>query len=139
MRIALVAGLVLGVVSRVEETVDGFDLGISSNLGWLATAFAVGALAGAFARGGLAGAAALTAANCGYYAYVLVTEPGRPLDDVAGPVERWFALGVTGGFVFGAAGALLRARAVPLRLAAPLPLGVLGVAERVPALAPLLP
>lgn len=139
MRIAIAAGLVLGVVSRVEETVDGFDLGISSNLGWLVTAFAVGALVASPGRGGVAGAVALTAANCGYYAYVLASEPGRPLDDVAGPVERWFALGVSGGLVFGVAGALLRARSVPLRVAAFLPLGALVVAERVPALAPLLP
>lgn len=139
MRIALAAGLVLGVVSRVEEVTAGFDAGISTNLTWLATAFLVGAVAGELARSAVAGAVALTAANAGYYAYVLATEPGRPLASVAGPVERWLALGVSAGIVFGAAGALLRSRSVAPRAAAFLPLLAVVVAERVPALSALLP
>jgi hypothetical protein len=35
-----------------------------------------------------------------------VTEPGRPLASVAGPVEKWFALGVAAGLALGAAGSL---------------------------------
>ncbi len=140
MRIALTAGLVLGVLSRVEEVTGGFDLGISSNLTWVATAFGAGALAGARPlRSAVAGALALTVANAGYYAHVVATEPGRPLDSVAGAVEGWFALGVSGGAVFGGAGALLRSRSAALRAAAFLPLVALIVAERIPALAPLLP
>lgn len=116
MRIAVAAGLVLGVVSRVEEAVDGFDAGISSNTTWLLTAFAVGALAGtAYEWSGLAGALALTAANTSYYAWVAATEQATELHAVAGPVESWFALGVTGGFVFGVAGALARLRRFPPR------------------------
>jgi hypothetical protein len=65
---------------------------------------------------------------------VVATEPGRPLDTVAGPVERWFALGVTGGFVFGVAGALTRSPSPAVRVAAFLPLVALLVAKRVPAL-----
>lgn len=128
------AGVVLGVASRVEE-VAGFDAGVSTNLTWLATAF----VAGALGRGAAGGAVALTAANAGYYAHVLATEPGRPLASVAGPVERWFALGVAAGVVFGAAGALLRRRSAALRAAAFLPLAAVAVAERVPALSVLLP
>jgi hypothetical protein len=139
MRAAIAAGLALGAASRVEEVTDGFDLGISTNFTWLAVAFGAGALAGELAWSGLAGAAALTAANGGYYAWIALTEPGTPLDAVAGPVDRWFALGVTGGFVFGAAGALLASRSRARRAAACLPLAALLAAERVPALAPLLP
>ena len=139
MRTAIAAGVVLGAVSRVEEVAGGFDLGISTNFTWLAVAFLVGAKAGEIAWSGVAGAAALTVANGGYYAWILLTEPGRPLEEVAGPVERWFALGVTGGLVLGAAGALLSSRSRALRAAACLPLAALLVAERVPALAPLLP
>lgn len=104
----------LGVISRVEEVVDGFDVGISSNVTWLMTAFLVGALAGtAIEWSGLAGAVALTAANTGYYAWVAATEQATELHLVAGPVEAWYALGVTGGFVFGVAGALARLRRFP--------------------------
>ena len=115
MRAAIAAGLALGAVSRVEEVTGGFDLGISTNFTWLALAFGAGALAGELAWSGLAGAVALTAANGGYYAWIVLTEQGTPLDAVAGPVERWFALGVTGGFVFGVAGALARLRRSPPR------------------------
>ena len=116
MRIAVAAGLVLGVVSRVEEVVDGFDLGVSSNVTWLMTAFFVGALAGtAYEWSALAGAVALTAANTGYYAWIAATEQVTELHAVAGPVESWYALGVTGGCVFGAAGALARLRRFPPR------------------------
>ena len=114
MRIAIASGLVLGVVSRIEEVVDGFDVGISSNETWLLTAFVVGALAGtAYEWSGLVGAVALTAANTGYYAWIAATEQATELDAVAGPVEAWYALGATGGFVFGVAGALARLRRFP--------------------------
>ena len=139
MWVALAAGVVLGVVSRVEEVTPGFDLGISTNFTWLAVAFLVGTRVGAMDRSGLAGAAALTAANVGYYAWILTTEPGTPLDAVAGPVERWFALGATGGLVLGAAGALLASSSRARRAASCLPLAALLVAERVPPLEALLP
>jgi Family of unknown function (DUF6518) len=114
VRIAIAAGLALGVVSRIEEVVDGFDLGISSNETWLLTAFVVGALAGIeYEWSGLAGAAALTAANSSYYVWIALTEQATELDLVAGPVASWYALGVTGGFVFGVAGALARLRRFP--------------------------
>ena len=114
MRIAIAAGLVLGVVSRVEEVTDGFDVGISSNVTWLMTAFFVGALAGtAYEWSGLTGAVALTAANTSYYVWIAITEQATELDAVAGPVESWYALGVTGGCVFGVAGALARLRRFP--------------------------
>jgi uncharacterized protein DUF6518 len=137
VRIALAAGLVLGVLSRVEETVEGLDAGISTNLTWLAVAFASGAAARR--RSAVAGAFALTAANAGYYAYVAITEPGRPLAGVAGPVERWFALGIAGGIVFGAAGALIRDERARVRAAGALPIAALLLAEQIPALQAVLP
>jgi hypothetical protein len=70
---------------------------------------------------------------------VLVTEPGRPLVSVAGPVHEWFVLGVAGGLVFGAAGALLRRDSRAWRAASTAPLAALLAAQHTPALAPLLP
>jgi Family of unknown function (DUF6518) len=113
VRAAIAMGAVLGAVSRVEEVTDGFDLGISSNTTWLLTAFAAGAVVATLEWSALAGALALTVANTSYYAYVLLTEPGRPLHTVAGPVDRWYVLGATGGAVFGIAGALARLRRFP--------------------------
>jgi hypothetical protein len=113
MRIALASGAVLGVLSRIEETTDGFYLAISSNETWLLTAFVVGALARDVEWAALAGAAALTAANTGYYAWIAITEQATELHAVAGPVVPWYALGVTGGCVFGVAGALARLRRFP--------------------------
>ncbi len=139
MRVAIAAGIVLGVLSRVEEVAAGLDLGISTNFTWLAVAFLVGGRLGVPEWSALAGAVALTAANAGYYAWILATEPGTPLDAVAGPVERWFALGATAGLVLGGAGALLASRSRALRATACLPLAALLVAERVPALEALLP
>jgi hypothetical protein len=135
--IALAAGIALGALSRVEETADGLDLGISTNVTWLALAFACGATAQRWS--GVAGALALTVANASYYAYVALTEPGRPLDDVAGPVGRWFALGIAGGLVFGPAGALIRHERLAVRALAAAPLAALVVAEHIPALETALP
>ena len=139
MRIAIAAGLVLGVLSRVEEVAAGLDLGISSNVTWLAVAFGCGAAASSVEWAAPAGALALSAANTGYYAWVAATEPGRALASVAGPVERWYALGVGGGIVLGVAGALLMSRDVRLRAAAAAPLVLVAVAERVEPLSALLP
>ena len=137
--IAVGAGAVLGVVSRIEEVEPAFDAGVSTNFTWLGVAFLVGARAASLDWSALAGAVALTTANAGYYAHVLATDPGRPLDQVAGPVDRWFALGVTGGFVFGAAGALVCSTRLPVRVAAAVPLAALLVAEWIPAVAERLP
>lgn len=139
MRAALAAGATLGVASRVEEVSTAIDAGISTNFTWLAVAFLAGARAASLPWSGLAGAACLTLANAAYYAWVLVTEPGRPLADVAGPVDRWFALGATGGFVLGAAGAGLRCTARARRAAAAVPLAALLAAQNVPRVAELLP
>ena len=86
-------GLLLGVLSRVEETVDGFFLAISTNPTWCAVAF----LAGRPLRAVLT----MTAANAGYYAYVAITQPELPLAAVAGSPLRWLALGVATGLFFG--------------------------------------
>ena len=119
----LLAGLVLGAVSRFEEVVDGFSAGVSSNGTWLAAAFVSGAFAGSLGRGAAAGAAVLTASNAGYYAYVIGLQPGLEVEAVAGPPERWLVLGIAGGAVFGAAGRVWRCAAPVPRVAAALLLG----------------
>jgi hypothetical protein len=108
----LALGAVLGVVSRLEEVTPGFDAGISSDGLWLAAAFAAGVW-----RGPLAGAAALTAANLAYYAFIGATEPGVRLASVAGRPAHWFLLGIAGGAVCGAAGALWARWGAPARIA----------------------
>lgn len=137
----LLAGLALGAASRFEEVVDGLSAGVSSNGTWLAAAFAGGAfvrpagrggagraLAGSVGRAVTAGALVLTAANAGYYAYVVALQPGLDVAAVAGPPERWLVLGIAGGAVFGAAGRVWRcAEPVPRVVAALLLGGVLVV------------
>ncbi len=100
----LVAGAVLGVASRVEEVVDGFSVGISSDAAWVLVAFAAGALARSARAGAAAGVLVLTVANAAYYAWIVATEPGIDPAAVAGSPVRWLALGVGAGLVFGLAG-----------------------------------
>ena len=85
-RIAVVAGAVLGVLSRVEETTDGLSAGVSANATWLGVAFAVGGLGRRASLPRAAGsvALALTAANLAYYSWIGATEPGVELASVAG-------------------------------------------------------
>lgn len=113
----ILAGLLLGILSRVEET-TGFSAGVSSDSAWCAAAF----LAAAPVRG----AALLTAANAGYYAWIAGTQPDLPLDAAAGPVETWLVLGVVTGVVFGLLGAAWRCRP---RLLFALPLALVLVVE----------
>ena len=86
-------GVLLGVLSRVEETVDGLFLAISTNTTWCAVAFLAGRP--------LRAVATMTAANAGYYAYVAIDRPGLELSAVAGSPLRWLALGVAAGLFFG--------------------------------------
>jgi hypothetical protein len=127
--IAAAAGVALGVASRIEETAEGFSAGISSNRLWILAAFAVGAAARSVAGGAALGVLALTAANAGYYAWVAVTEPGRPLSSVAGPVIDWILVGLAAGVVFGAAGHLWRRGARKWRWMAALALGGVLIAD----------
>lgn len=135
-RIALVAGALLGVLSRIEETTDGLSLGVSANSTWLAVAFAagMGARGAAVAPAALAGAVALTAANLAYYAWIAVLEPGVDLAAVAGSPLRWFVLGASGGAVFGLAGWLWARGRGTTRVLASLPLAGVLVADGIPAL-----
>lgn len=89
----IVAGVLLGVLSRVDETVDGFFLPVSTDGTWCAVAF----LAGRPLRAVLT----MTVANAAYYAYVALTQPELPLAAVAGSPLRWFALGIAAGLFFG--------------------------------------
>jgi hypothetical protein len=111
--LVLAFGLLLGVLSRVEEVTDGLSLGISSDSAWCAAAFA----AGSARRGALL----LTAANAGYYAWIAVLQPELPLAAAAGPVEAWLGLGLAAGVVFGVTGGAWR-RGAGLPVAVPLAL-----------------
>ena len=129
--VAVLTGALLGVLSRVEETTAGFSIGLSSNTTWLGTAFALGALgrrAGPCAAAAT-GALALTAANVAYYAWISATQPDLALAAVAGPPLAWFALGMSGGAVFGATGRAWRATGGAARILAALPLAGVCIAE----------
>src|SRR5688572_10587034 len=135
-RIAVVAGALLGVMSRVEETTDGLSFGVSANATWLGVAFAVGVLhRRAAVRGAAAaGALSLTAANLAYYAWIAATQPDLELASVAGSPLTWLALGVGGGAVFGAAGRVWARAGGLTRVLASLPLAGVCVAEGISAL-----
>ncbi|HEX8104860.1 MAG TPA: DUF6518 family protein [Solirubrobacteraceae bacterium] len=123
--VAVAAGALLGVLSRVEETTAGFSTGISSDSAWVAVAFA----AGVATRRALPAVAALTAANAAYYGWLAATEPATPLASVAGSPVAWVALGLLAGAVFGTAGAVWAAAREPRRLLAVLPLAAVLVVE----------
>ena len=127
----LAAGAALGVLSRIEEVAEGFSAGISSNSAWLVAAALAGLTMAAPARAALMGAAVLTAANLAYYAWIVATEPGTDPAGVAGPPERWFALGGAGGAVFGALGFAWRAGGPRVRVAAALVVAGLLVADAI--------
>lgn len=136
MRIAIVAGGLLGILSRVEESMSGVSLGVSSDATWLAVAFLVGAAARGrpAPRAAASGALTLTAANAAYYAWIAATEPGTDLAAVAGSPVVWFVLGVSSGGLFGLAGHVWTAtRGAPRVVAAAL-LGGVFIAEGIPAL-----
>ena len=116
----LLAGLLLGILSRVEELTDGFHLAISTHATWVLAPFAAGVLSGDPRGGALRGAVLLTAANIGYYGSSAIAQPDVPLEEVAGSVPHWFAAGIAAGLVFGALGGLTpRARvAAPAAVAA---------------------
>ncbi|MDP1849113.1 MAG: DUF6518 family protein [Solirubrobacteraceae bacterium] len=134
-RIAVVAGALLGVLSRVEETTDGLSLGVSANATWLGVAFAAGVLQRQAPplRGAAAGALALATANLAYYAWIAATEPGVALASVAGSPLSWLALGIGGGAVFGAAGRVWTQAVGITRVLAGLPLAGVCIAEGIPA------
>ncbi len=135
-RLAVVAGAVLGVLSRIEETTDGLSFGVSANATWLGVAFAAGLLQrhASALRGAVAGGLALTAANLAYYAWIAATEPGVALVSVAGSPLTWLALGLGGGAVFGAAGRLWAGADGMTRVLASLPLAGVCIAEGISTL-----
>ena len=118
MLAVVLAGLALGVLSRVEELEAGFFVGISTHATWALAPYLAGVLASSAPRGALRGAVLLTCANAGYYAWSAAARPGVPLDSVAGSVPHWFAAGLGAGAVFGALGAVTRHGTAPLRIAA---------------------
>ncbi len=111
-------GALLGVLSRAEERTGGVGMSlISTDTTWCALGFAC-------ARSWRA-VLALTAANAAYYAYVAIDQPQVRLAAVAGPVERWVALGIVTGVVFGALGGMFRRG----RRVAALPLAFVAISE----------
>lgn len=135
-RVALIAGALLGIASRIEETTDGLSLGISANSTWLVVAFLAGVAhrGSPAARAGAAGALALTAANLAYYAWIGALEPQQELAAVAGSPLRWLALGAGGGAVFGCAGWLWARDRGAIRVLASLPVAGVLIADGIPAL-----
>ena len=135
-RIAVVAGALLGVLSRVEETTEGLSFGVSANATWLGVAFAAGVFCrrAPVARAAGTGVLSLTAANLAYYAWIAATQPGLELASVAGSPPTWLALGVGGGAVFGAAGRVWAGADGMVRVLASLPLAGVCVAEGISAL-----
>lgn len=114
----VVAGVVLGVVSRIEEVIDGFSAGISSERTWVLVAAACGA---GLARGpgvvrpAVAGALVLVVANAAWYAWIALTQPDLALGSVAGSPWRWFALSLAVGPPAGVAGRVARRLVPPVR------------------------
>ena len=135
-RIAVVAGALLGVLSRIEETTDGLSAGVSANATWLGVAFVAGVPHRRVSpwRAAVAGALCLTAANLAYYGWIAATQPDLELASVAGSPLTWLALGLGGGAVFGAAGRVWAGTGGLARVLASLPLAGVCVAEGISAL-----
>ena len=134
----VVAGLVLGVLSRVEE-LNGAPAVISTHAGWALAPFVAGALGSSARSGAVRGVVLLTAANAGYYAWSAAAEPGVALESVAGSVPHWFAAGVGAGAVFGALGGLTRVGGVFARVAVPMTVLAVIAADAAGAFEALLP
>jgi hypothetical protein len=132
--VTLVAGLLLGILSRVEELTDGFFLA-STHATWVLAPFAAGLLCTDPRRGAVQGAVLLTAANVGYYAFSAVAQPEVPLEAVAGSVPHWFAAGVAAGLVLGTLGGLTPRAPI----AAPAPVAAVIAADAFGAFALVLP
>jgi hypothetical protein len=96
--VLVLAGILLGVLSRLDET-SGLTLLVSEKPTWLLAPFAAGALT----RQVDSGLILLTAANVAYYAWMLVTDGA-----LYGPVAYWFLVGWAAGLVCGALGAWAR-------------------------------
>lgn len=101
----LFAGVVLGVLSRLDET-SGLTLLMSERPTWLLFPFVAGALTGRVDSG----LVLLTVANVAYYAVMLV-DAGALL----GPVGEWFLVGWAAGLVCGALGVMARRLAASRR------------------------
>lgn len=134
-RFPLIAGVLLGVCSRIEETTGGLSLGVSANSTWLVLAFAAGMLhASGPARAGATGALALTAANLAYYAWIALFQPQLELAAVAGSPGRWLVLGASGGAVFALSGWLWARSRGWVRVLASVPVAGVCIADGIQAL-----
>lgn len=103
-RTVLVAAVLLGVISRIDDR-SGGTWSVSADGTWVALGLAAGvASCGPRVWAAASSVVALTVANASYYTWIAVTEPGVALDAAAGPPLRWFALGIGGGIVTGLIG-----------------------------------
>ena len=127
--LALAGGALLGILSRAEEVTPGLSLGLSSDSAWVAAAFAVGARAHGWRGAALLSTGTMCAANGGYYAWIVLTEPGTPLVAAAGDPWAWVVAGVLTGVVFGVAGRLWGVSPPLGRLAAVTPLAMVLAIE----------
>ena len=91
---ALAAGILLGILSRVEEKSPGLDVGLSSNSAWVATAFVLGLCSRSPRQAAALGALSLTAANLAFYGWIYVREPRARFEHAIEPAEMWLVLGL---------------------------------------------
>lgn len=103
----VLAGIALGILSRVDET-SGLTLGVSEYATWLLAPF----VAGFVTRRAEDGLILLTVANVSYYALMLATE-----GELQGRVGYWFLVGWICGLGCGALGLCANRFAMRLRQA----------------------
>jgi hypothetical protein len=103
---SVIAGILLGVVVALQNSLPGNSGGSLANLGapWVAVAFALGAVAATRRDGAGAGALGLVCGLIAFYLYV------RVVQDTRTPPHKWawFVLGLLGGGGFGALGTYWR-------------------------------
>lgn len=101
MLIAVVAGVVLGVFSKVVDEVAPAWAGNSLAL-WLLVAFLVGLPARGPREAAVRGAASLTVANCAYYAWRLFVIDNISVRFAVRAFSFWTALAIPAGLAAGA-------------------------------------
>lgn len=106
MAVPVLAGIVLGVVSRIGDRVADFGLAWFFNIAgpWVVVAYALGDRGRSYRDGVLRGVLALTTGVVSYYAFVRFVEgrAGIAYHGQFGP--QWIPFAIVGGAVFGAAG-----------------------------------
>ena len=116
---ALLVGSALGLVSRLSDLLPT-QLKWIANLAapWLAVAFLVGRRASSRSNAIAAGGLALAIAAITHYVTARLFRHGLDANLLRHPVPMWFAVGVVGGGLFGAAGKAATGDSALIRVAA---------------------